>query len=387
MRRDDLPMSALRRAAARRRAYFTADSAQIVTSNLGSVGVAAAMALALVTLLSAVARATYPLWEATAAHAAAFVASAAVLAASLLLRRRLSARPVASTAVCLAAEAALLALVVAIDATATHGMPGVFLQPAAIAITSVVVAPYALPLVVALGAEVALALLSAALKSPPVAQFDAFSCAIGMVVAVVVSQVTMHLRLRDFEARERLRQSSLLDELCGVYNKGALVAALREHLALAGPHVSGALFLFDVDRFKQINDTYGHYAGDEVLRAFGRALQLGFRTTDTVGRFGGDEFLVLAPSLVDERVIGEKVGRVRAAMREAGERIVGAPVTLSCGVVWASDCPVTYESALRQADEALYEAKRAGRDRMVTRRYETEDERLARRAGDAEARG
>ena len=77
MRRDDLPMSALRRAAARRRAYFTADSAQIVTSNLGSVGVAAAMALALVTLLSAVARVTYPPWEATAAHAAAFVASAA----------------------------------------------------------------------------------------------------------------------------------------------------------------------------------------------------------------------------------------------------------------------------------------------------------------------
>ena len=113
MRRDDLPMSALRRAAARRRAYFTADSAQIVTSNLGSVGVAAAMTLALVTLLSAVARATYPPWEATAAHAAAFVASAAVLAASLLLRRRLSARPVASTAVCLAAEAALLALVTA----------------------------------------------------------------------------------------------------------------------------------------------------------------------------------------------------------------------------------------------------------------------------------
>ena len=165
------------------------------------------------------------------------------------------------------------------------------------------------------------------------------------------------------------------------------MAALREHLALAGPHVSGALFLFDVDRFKQINDTYGHYAGDEVLRAFGRALQLGFRTTDTVGRFGGDEFLVLAPSLVDERVIGEKVGRVRAAMREAGERIVGVPVTLSCGVVWASDCPVTYEAALRQADEALYEAKRAGRDRVVTRRYETEDERPARRAGDAEARG
>mgnify|MGYP003220987118 FL=1 len=56
-------------------------------------------------------------------------------------------------------------------------------------------------------------------------------------------------------------------------------------------------------------------------------------------------------------------------------------------MVWASDCPVTYEAALRQADEALYEAKRAGRDRMVTRRYETEDERLARRAGDAEARG
>lgn len=386
MRRTDLPASVLRRSAARRRAYFTADSERIVSSNLGSVAVASAMVLALVTALSAAARLVSPLWEATPAHAVVLGVSAGVLAVSLLLRHRLAARPVASTAVCLAAEAALLALVVAIDATATRGMPGVFLQPACIALTAVIVTPYALPLVVALGAEVSLAVLSAALKSAPVAQFDAFSCLIGMVVAVAVSQVTMHLRLRDFEAREVLRVSSLLDSLCGVYNKGALVAALREYLERSGAHATGAILLFDVDHFKGVNDTHGHYAGDEVLRAFGEALRTSFRATDTVGRFGGDEFMVLAPSLVDERVIREKVDRVRAAMREAGERILGEPVTLSCGALFAQGCAVTYEEALRQADEALYEAKRSGRDCVVVRGYES-GKSPARRAGEAEVCG
>ena len=141
-----------------------------------------------------------------------------------------------------------------------------------------------------------------------------------------------------------------------------------------------------MDHFKGVNDTHGHYAGDEVLRAFGEALRTSFRSTDTVGRFGGDEFMVLAPSLVDERVIREKVDRVRAAMREAGERVLGEPVTLSCGALFAQGCAVTYEEALRQADEALYEAKRSGRDCVVVRGYES-GESPARRAGEAEVCG
>lgn len=176
--------------------------------------------------------------------------------------------------------------------------------------------------------------------------------------------------------RARLVRSGLTDFLTGFHNRRYLHARLCEELARAQrDHQPIACLMIDVDRFKRINDEYGHLAGDAVLREVAQRIDDEMRLSDTGARFGGDEFAIVLPhgSLAD----GEKVAaRVLEAVR--GEPIVVATqrsetVTLSIGV--ASACPSTEgardfselaEKLISEADAALYRAKSAGRNRVET---------------------
>jgi two-component system cell cycle response regulator len=122
----------------------------------------------------------------------------------------------------------------------------------------------------------------------------------------------------------------------------------------------------DLDMFKQVNDTYGHQAGDEVLRVFAASLRAQCRMTDVVGRLGGEEFAVLLPETPVETA-GDVARRVLAGCRAltvaapSGELIT---VTCSIGVAEARKVDAAIDAALGRADHALYEAKRRGRDRF-----------------------
>lgn len=372
MRVTDTLRGKLRFEALRRRAYFTADWREIVSSDLRSCEVACTVVCVLVPLLSGVARLIYPAWSPSPTHMAMLAAAVAIIAVVHVLRPVVSERPWVSAALCLAVEAVLLGFAVALDTVYAYGAPGVFVQSGIIALVVILVMPYALPLVVAALAEVAFIALSIALKPAPMPSYDIFSGVVGFLLALVVSQVVISLRLRDFRARERYRKLSQRDTLCGVYNKGALVAIATAYISMANPHVFGTVMLIDIDHFKQVNDRFGHYAGDEVLRGMGEALQGLFRATDTIGRFGGDEFMVLAEGLVDEAVAERKATELQDLMRQIGVKAIGEEVTCSIGILLVEDAEVTYESVLREVDEALYESKRAGRARATLRRYERE---------------
>lgn len=373
MRVTDTLRGKLRFEALRRRAYFTADWREIVSSDLRSCEVACTVVCVLVPLLSCVARLIYPAWAPSPTHVVMLAAAAAIIAAVHVLRPVVSERPWVSAALCLAVEAVLLGFAVALDTVYAYGAPGVFVQSGIIALVVILVMPYALPLVVAALAEVAFISLSIALKPAPMPSYDIFSAVVGFLLALVVSQVVISLRLRDFRARERYRKLSQRDTLCGVYNKGALVAIATAYISMANPHVFGTVMLIDIDHFKQVNDRFGHYAGDEVLRGMGEALQGLFRATDTIGRFGGDEFMVLAEGLVDQAVAERKAAELQDLMRQIGVKAIGEEVTCSIGILLVEDAEVTYESVLREVDEALYESKRAGRARATLRRYEREE--------------
>ncbi|MBF1165661.1 MAG: GGDEF domain-containing protein, partial [Dechloromonas agitata] len=121
----------------------------------------------------------------------------------------------------------------------------------------------------------------------------------------------------------------------------------------------------DLDSFKKLNDTYGHAAGDAVLRAFAEQVRETLRQSDLVCRYGGEEFAFLFPEIgpAETARLAERL-RLACAGHDVpladGRRI---RATVSIGLADASECPI--ESALRQADEALYEAKRQGRNRVV----------------------
>ena len=127
-------------------------------------------------------------------------------------------------------------------------------------------------------------------------------------------------------------------------------------------HVTAALFL-DLDHFKVINDSLGHGAGDTVLRECGRRLAGALRDADTVGRFGGDEFLVLLPDITNATDAAHVAAKLVAAMR-APFRVMGAEllVQISVGIALAPADGADATALIRSADSAMYQAKQAGRN-------------------------
>lgn len=162
---------------------------------------------------------------------------------------------------------------------------------------------------------------------------------------------------------DTLKKISATDSLTGLWNRRHARARLGQEIARAtryGRPVS--LLLIDLDRLKSINDEGGHAAGDEALQRLGACLQAECRASDVAARYGGDEFVVIAPETSGERA-AEQAARICAAVRE--ERALPR-LSVSIGVAdleraGSVDVDALYEAA----DAALYEAKRAGRDRSV----------------------
>lgn len=159
--------------------------------------------------------------------------------------------------------------------------------------------------------------------------------------------------------RERLAHQALRDGLTGLANRTAIVAALSR--ALEDAKVTGAttaLLFFDLDGFKPINDTYGHGAGDELLKEVARSLTNSVRASDTVGRLGGDEFVVICADAGDH--VDDVVKRIRADSRvevEMDGQLIACES--SCGYAVDVGGQLTAEELLESADELMYADKKA----------------------------
>lgn len=169
--------------------------------------------------------------------------------------------------------------------------------------------------------------------------------------------------LRD---QRRLNMLATKDQLTSLYNRRGFYGYVRQWSSWAtryGHPIS--VLIVDVDRFKAINDSFGHPAGDEALKSVAAALRGVVRTSDLVGRYGGDEFAILAPETdKDELVL--LMERVLVAIRETQLDLPeeAAHITVSVGGAYVNNgVPVTPEQLLAAADQGLYEAKEAGRDR------------------------
>lgn len=177
----------------------------------------------------------------------------------------------------------------------------------------------------------------------------------------------LELEDRLVEAREQQRFKASHDELTGLWNHGAILELLQRELSRIGREGSSlAVLLADLDHFKAVNDTLGHLSGDDVLRETARRISQAVRSYDLVGRYGGEEFLILLPGC-DRFAAEERAKRFSAAVSGGPiETIAGhARITLSVGCISSDDAPGRDPSALlRAADAALYRAKEAGRNRV-----------------------
>jgi diguanylate cyclase (GGDEF)-like protein/PAS domain S-box-containing protein len=179
---------------------------------------------------------------------------------------------------------------------------------------------------------------------------------------------TIKLSLSNLRLRERLREQAVQDPLTGLFNRRYLENVLSRELHRARrANAELCVAMIDLDHFKGFNDSYGHDAGDALLREMGQLLREHLRKSDISCRYGGEEFVLVLPdsSLADtwERV--EELRLLVKALRVQDREQELGGITMSGGVAGACGHGLTARELLRAADEALYAAKQGGRDRVV----------------------
>jgi diguanylate cyclase (GGDEF)-like protein len=172
----------------------------------------------------------------------------------------------------------------------------------------------------------------------------------------------------EIEIRKKLEEdlivAATVDKLTQIYNRRKLEETIEAEIERAKRYDSPlSLIMLDIDDFKHVNDTYGHQIGDDVLKAVADILKNNIRLSDTAGRWGGEEFIVVVPETTSDnaRELAEKVRKLIATFPVAGS----CTITISLGLtqLLLSD---TFDSFLKRVDDALYQAKRRGKNRVET---------------------
>lgn len=196
------------------------------------------------------------------------------------------------------------------------------------------------------------------------------SMTIAFIVPAIVAPLFSWLQLRLVyqleEAREKLQRLAITDELTQTFNRRHFMAA-AEIVFLQAQRGKGpfSVVLLDADDFKQVNDGYGHLAGDEVLRQLAENIRKSIRKHDLLARYGGEEFIVLLPSTHLEEAL-EVAERIRVAILHNPAEVNGIPlkVTVSIGVATFKPTMQSLDNILSLADKAQYQAKNAGKNRI-----------------------
>lgn len=194
--------------------------------------------------------------------------------------------------------------------------------------------------------------------------FNPLELKVRLRAATRIVQLEEDLLVALRKAESRAKQ----DELTSLRNRSAILEALEQELERSRRHRKPlGVIMADIDHFKQINDSHGHIVGDGILHRVATIIKQHVRIYDCVGRYGGDEFLVVLPDCAEEQAL-KLAERVRKAVSSEAYRLNGRPIvcTVSLGVAAVSE-PGRAEpsSVIRAADQALYTAKNRGRNRTA----------------------
>ena len=189
----------------------------------------------------------------------------------------------------------------------------------------------------------------------------------------MISRITKHyaLALANLRLREALRLEAIRDPLTNLYNRRYMEESLeRETQRAKRRNTPVSILMFDIDHFKRLNDTYGHEAGDVVLKQIGDLFRKYTRPEDVACRYGGEEFLLILPETPLETVL-QRAEELRLTIKDR-LRIpwndTTLSITISVGVTAFPNHGVNVKEIVSAADTALYQAKRQGRDQVVAAR-------------------
>lgn len=183
------------------------------------------------------------------------------------------------------------------------------------------------------------------------------STLVPLLITPVISWFVYRLVEMLDEAEKRMEKLSRTDYLTGVHNRRHLSSEIESLLA-DSENYPLSLMIFDANNFKQVNDTYGHLVGDQLLISFCTEVQNVIRVEDIFGRFGGDEFVLFLP-LTDEIQVKAVIRRLGAALEQVKVSTLGGEIgiSMSAGVVSVSEQSGSLNCLIRKADQALYQSK------------------------------
>ena len=194
-----------------------------------------------------------------------------------------------------------------------------------------------------------------------------FSALITLVTGPIILHFFVGLISQLDRSEEKLRALSIMDDLTDVYNRRYFLEQAEKEIAKAIRYGNiFSILAVDIDHFKKINDTYGHFAGDAVIQATCNTCMNNLRTMDVFARFGGEEFMFLIPESdkIDVEAFAEKILKA-LELTEVSYHEHTIKFTVSIGVKTFDGSVTSLDALLKLADEALYEAKRRGRNCIV----------------------
>ena len=194
---------------------------------------------------------------------------------------------------------------------------------------------------------------------------DIFYSLAGLSFGMLVTAIILRLRCKDNYDKLTYRRLSMTDSLTGVQNKSTARTQIGRYLLTRIDNTHCALLIIDLDNFKKVNDKYGHQVGDRLLNQVGEILHEAFRGNDIVGRFGGDEFVVLMKNVFDDEIIERKCEEILKLLESLTLDEENFKISCSMGAVIAKKKNESLERLFKIADDALYEAKAMGKNGLV----------------------
>lgn len=355
-----------------RRTFFRDGSASNCSSNLKLLIAANVTAILFLIAFILVTPLIISSWHPTPYHLAFLPALLICFAASLIYYRGHRNGGRGASLLCILLSIILLTFSVLLDTIGSAGAPAIFVPMMYVIVPVVFTLPFHISYGMIAITEIAYAFMLSTYKNNMTGRYDLFGSIVALACSLIIANIITMLRVRDYMLQAEYKYRSMTDGLTNILNKEAIFDALRKYFQAYNPHTTCALIIMDLDNFKTLNDTKGHAAGDVLLKEIGRLLTETFRRLDIIGRFGGDEFVILLKGTADPLLIRNKYTMIQERLKQLTQEQLDIPVTASFGSVYAEDQTVDAHLLFQQADTALYEAKRKEKSSCVIKKYQSE---------------
>ena len=264
-----------------------------------------------------------------------------------------------TNALCVVFELMLFIPCILLD-TMANATSAQFFPLLLVALPALFFLPYYWHIIILSAMEILFLVLTFGVKHRFFATTDMVLSAFAIVFSLGVMNLMNSLRVKTYQLSDHYREMSQKDVLSSICNKSYFFELSHKYLDISNPNTSCILIFMDVDDFKSINDTRGHETGDRILASIGDILMSCFRNNDIIGRYGGDEFIVLMKmnGYIKEAFVKNKLINLRDRLRRGLKEAYDMDINISMGAVYANREDIKLTAMLRMADAAMYEAKK-----------------------------